>query len=157
MNDTTDAMHVDGNALGGLLIEVFGREMTDARGCCASCGMVNPLGAMRVYRSRVTSCACPICGNVTIVTVVIREHTRVHLGASAASNLSPSRANRPPAPAWPFLRALSAAEGAITAKPRADVRCSALRLSMAAFGQVPTAPFPFAPPHFLLRDNWLRR
>ena len=26
----TDATHVDGNALGGPLIEVFGREMTDA-------------------------------------------------------------------------------------------------------------------------------
>ena len=28
----TDATHVDGNALGGLLTEVFGREMTDAHG-----------------------------------------------------------------------------------------------------------------------------
>ena len=44
----TDAIHVDANALGGLLMEVFGREMTDAHGCCASCGTVNPLGAMRV-------------------------------------------------------------------------------------------------------------
>ena len=34
----TDATHVDGNALGGLLIDVFGREMTDAHGCCASEG-----------------------------------------------------------------------------------------------------------------------
>jgi hypothetical protein len=74
----TDAMHVDGNALGGLLIEVFGREMTDAHGCCASCGTVNPLGAMRVYRSAGDVMRCPTCGNVTIVTVAIREHTRVY-------------------------------------------------------------------------------
>jgi uncharacterized Zn finger protein len=80
MNDMTDAIHVDGNALGGLLIEVFGREMTDARCCCASCGTVNPLGAMRVYRSAGDVIRCPTCGNVTIVSVVIREHTRVHLG-----------------------------------------------------------------------------
>jgi hypothetical protein len=78
MNDMTDATHVDGNALGGLLIEVFGREMTDAEGCCASCGTVNPLGAMRVYRGAGDVMCCPTCGNVTIVTVEIREHTRVY-------------------------------------------------------------------------------
>ena len=32
---TSDA-HLDGNAMGGLLIEVFGQEMTDALGCCAT-------------------------------------------------------------------------------------------------------------------------
>jgi hypothetical protein len=78
MNDMTDATHVDGNALGGLLIEVFGREMTDAHGCCASCGTVNQLGAMRVYRSAGDVMRCPTCGNVTIVTVAIQEHTRVY-------------------------------------------------------------------------------
>jgi hypothetical protein len=76
----TDAMHLDGNAIGGLLIEVFGREMTDARGCCAGCGTVNPLGAMLVYRGAGDVVRCPSCGNVTIVTVVIREYTRVYLG-----------------------------------------------------------------------------
>jgi hypothetical protein len=78
MNGMTDATHVDGNALGGLLIEVFGREMTDTHGCCASCGTVNALGAMRVYRGAGDVMRCATCGNVTIVTVVIREHTRVY-------------------------------------------------------------------------------
>jgi predicted RNA-binding Zn-ribbon protein involved in translation (DUF1610 family) len=80
MNDMTDATHVDGNALGGLLIEVFGREMTDADGCCATCGRVHPLGAMRVYRTAGDVMRCPSCGNVTIVAVAIRDHTRIHLG-----------------------------------------------------------------------------
>jgi hypothetical protein len=31
---------VDGNAIGGLLLEVFGTEMTDAPSVCASCGSV---------------------------------------------------------------------------------------------------------------------
>jgi hypothetical protein len=75
----TDETHVDGNALGGLLQEVFGREMTDARGCCATCGTINMVGAMRVYRSAGDVMRCPACGNVAIVAVVIREHTRVHL------------------------------------------------------------------------------
>jgi hypothetical protein len=80
MNDMTDATHVDGNALGGPLMEVFGREMTGAHGCCASCGTANPIGAMRVYRSAGDVMRCPTCENVTIVTVVIRERIRVHLG-----------------------------------------------------------------------------
>jgi hypothetical protein len=41
---------------------------------------VNPLGAMPVYRGAGDVMRCPTCGNVTIVTVVIRERTRVHLG-----------------------------------------------------------------------------
>jgi DNA-directed RNA polymerase subunit RPC12/RpoP len=80
MNTMTDETHVDGNALGGLLHEAFGREMTDARGCCAMCGTVVQVGAMRVYRSAGDVVRCPTCGNVTIVAVVIRERTRVHLG-----------------------------------------------------------------------------
>jgi len=35
---------------------------------------------MRVYRTAGDVMRCPTCGNVTIVTVVIRERTRVHLG-----------------------------------------------------------------------------
>ena len=35
--------HLDGNAVGGLLNEVFGREMTSARGCCDGCGAINVL------------------------------------------------------------------------------------------------------------------
>jgi predicted RNA-binding Zn-ribbon protein involved in translation (DUF1610 family) len=35
---------------------------------------------MRVYRTAGDVMRCPTCGNVTIVTAVIREHTRVHVG-----------------------------------------------------------------------------
>lgn len=35
-------LHVDGNALGGLLNELFGRDMTDQLGCCGGCGNVSP-------------------------------------------------------------------------------------------------------------------
>lgn len=76
----TDETHVDGNALGGLLQDVFGREMTDAHGCCASCDTVNVVGTMPVYRGAGDVVRCPACGNVVIVAVSIRERTRVHLG-----------------------------------------------------------------------------
>jgi Family of unknown function (DUF6510) len=72
----TDETHLDANALGGLLHEVFGREMTGARACCATCGTVNLVGAMLVYRSAGDVLRCPTCMNVFMVAVEIREQTR---------------------------------------------------------------------------------
>lgn len=75
----TDDTHVDGNALGGVLLETFGREMTDTRGCCAACGAVNPVGAMLVYRSAGDVARCPTCGDVVVVVTTIHGRTRIHL------------------------------------------------------------------------------
>jgi Family of unknown function (DUF6510) len=80
--EVTDESHVDGNALGGLLQEVFGREMTDARGCCATCETVSQIGGMRVYRGAGDVMRCPACENVVMVAVEIRERTRIHLGGA---------------------------------------------------------------------------
>jgi hypothetical protein len=77
----TDETHVDGNALGGLLMETFGHEMTDARGCCDSCETVNQVGAMLVYRGPGEVMRCPRCTNVVLVAVTIRDRTRVYLSA----------------------------------------------------------------------------
>src|ERR1039458_7208270 len=40
---------LDGNAIGGLLIEVFGTEMTTASSVCASCGTISQVGELSVY------------------------------------------------------------------------------------------------------------
>jgi hypothetical protein len=40
---------LDGNAIGGLLLEVFGAEMTAATGTCAACGSTGPLAETVVY------------------------------------------------------------------------------------------------------------
>ena len=85
MGDT----HVDGNALGGMLMEVFGREMTDRRGTCATCGSVHPVAAMLVYRSAGDVVRCPTCGNIVAVVTTIHERTRVHL--AGMSWLEPNR------------------------------------------------------------------
>jgi len=42
-------MRVDGNAMGGMLSEVFAREVTSARMVCDGCGKVEPLGAEHAY------------------------------------------------------------------------------------------------------------
>jgi hypothetical protein len=41
-------VHLDGNAIGGLLLEVFGVEMTVATGVCASCGATGPVAELHV-------------------------------------------------------------------------------------------------------------
>lgn len=46
-----DVMRLDGNAAAGMLFDVFGAEVTAARGKCASCGAVGALGAQHLYRA----------------------------------------------------------------------------------------------------------
>ena len=41
---------LDGNAIAGLLQEVFAAEMTTAIGTCRNCGASEPVGAIHVFR-----------------------------------------------------------------------------------------------------------
>ena len=64
--DETD-LRLDGNALAGMLADVFGFEMTVERGGCAGCGAVNQLGAMLVYAHGMGAVVCcPGCGQVVL-------------------------------------------------------------------------------------------
>lgn len=61
---------LDGNAIGGLLGEIFAIEMTAATGTCASCGAVNEVGRLHVYvRAPGTVVRCPDCEAVLICVV----------------------------------------------------------------------------------------
>jgi len=74
--------HLDGNAVGGLLIDVFGREMTDAHGCCASCGAVHAVAELMVYRSGPGDVLrCPSCTSVLIVAASLPDRPRVYLAS----------------------------------------------------------------------------
>jgi hypothetical protein len=73
---TTDT-NLDGNALGGLLYEVFGREMTDQSGCCNGCGTVSVLGSVMLFRGAGDVVRCPSCGAVLIVIVSTPAGLRV--------------------------------------------------------------------------------
>lgn len=78
---TSDA-YVDGNALGGALMELFGRDMTDAQSCCAECGAIHRLGALLVYdRSPGRVVRCPACDAVVIVAVERPTGLRFHFAA----------------------------------------------------------------------------
>ena len=59
------AGHLDGNALGGILGEAFGREVTMAVGTCGHCGAVGVLAEQVVYVDAPASVVrCRSCGNV---------------------------------------------------------------------------------------------
>jgi hypothetical protein len=76
MND--DDHHLDGNAIGGLLQELFGQEMTDRLGCCGNCRATNPLGATVVYLDAPGSVVrCPACQSVLLVAVALPTGIRV--------------------------------------------------------------------------------
>ncbi len=64
---TTDVRHLDGNAAGGILGQIFALEMTTAEVTCASCDKVGPIGAALVYAMAIgTIIRCPGCGEVLI-------------------------------------------------------------------------------------------
>jgi Family of unknown function (DUF6510) len=64
---------VDGNAIGGLLIELFGTDMTAAVGTCGSCGTTGRVAEMAVYRAQLGIVVrCRVCDNVLMVFVEVR-------------------------------------------------------------------------------------
>ena len=78
----TDDAHLDGNVMGGLLIDVFGQEMTDARGRCAHCGDENQVGALIVYRGGPGDVVrCPSCATVLIVATRLPTGPRVYFSS----------------------------------------------------------------------------
>lgn len=71
---------VDGNAIGGLLHEVFGTDMTTVAGTCASCGATAVIAQLTVYRQAPgTVVRCPACGAVLMVFVRRQEMMCVDL------------------------------------------------------------------------------
>jgi hypothetical protein len=64
------ALTLDGNALAGLLADVFGgAEVTTALRGCASCGQHHPIGEHRLYRGPGHVLRCPGCGDVALTLV----------------------------------------------------------------------------------------
>ena len=71
--EALESLVLDGNAIGGLLIEVFGTEMTTATGTCASCGSVRQVAELAVYMQGLgTVVRCRTCDAVLMTFVQIR-------------------------------------------------------------------------------------
>jgi Family of unknown function (DUF6510) len=76
---------VDGNAIGGLLQEIFGSEMTTTVSVCGNCGTARPVGELAVYtHAPGTVVRCPSCDSVLMVFVTVHDRTCVDLMGLAA-------------------------------------------------------------------------
>lgn len=65
-----DARVLDGNAIAGLLAEIFdGAELTATRRGCATCGQAHAIGRHRLYRGAGLVLRCPGCDDVALVVV----------------------------------------------------------------------------------------
>ena len=73
-----DALMLDGNAVAGLLQEVFAVEMTTAIGTCDNCGATEPVGAVHVFRGAGVVMRCPHCDNALVT--IVKDDTRVWIG-----------------------------------------------------------------------------
>ena len=78
---------VDGNAIGGLLIDVFGAEMTAACATCATCGAARPVAELVVYRQAPgTVVRCRSCDSVLMV--LLRHEDKIGIDLSGLASLS---------------------------------------------------------------------
>ncbi|HKO28438.1 MAG TPA: DUF6510 family protein [Solirubrobacteraceae bacterium] len=61
---------LDGNAIAGLLEEIFGEEMTAAAATCSGCGRTGPLAETAVYlRAPGVVVRCRYCDTVLAVVI----------------------------------------------------------------------------------------
>jgi Family of unknown function (DUF6510) len=80
-----DALMLDGNALAGLLQEVFAVEMTTAIGTCGSCGAADAVGAMHVYRGAGVVMRCPHCDHALVT--IVKDDARLWIAFSGVRML----------------------------------------------------------------------
>jgi Zn finger protein HypA/HybF involved in hydrogenase expression len=76
---------VDGNAIAGLLQEVFAVEMTTAVATCSTCGAAEAIGAVHVYRGAGTVLRCPHCDNV--LAKIVKDGERIWIDLQGIRNL----------------------------------------------------------------------
>jgi DNA-directed RNA polymerase subunit RPC12/RpoP len=82
MTRSNDDLTLDGNAVGGLLAEVFGEDPTGMIGTCPDCGHEGALGTLRAYtQAPGVVLRCPSCDSVQLVVVRtprgLRQTTRI--------------------------------------------------------------------------------
>ncbi len=76
-------MRVDGNAVAGMLREVFVQEMTVAPIACGGCGREEPIGAEHVYmRAPGVVLRCCHCEGVLLVLTHAKETILLGLGGA---------------------------------------------------------------------------
>jgi hypothetical protein len=84
---------LDGNALAGVLKELFEEEMTMETGICRNCERAALLAEVRVYaRAPGAVARCPSCGSVLFVIAELGGTNRINLdGIRLRTNVAPTR------------------------------------------------------------------
>ena len=80
-----DARMLDGNAVAGLLQEIFAVEMTTAIGTCNGCGASDPIGAVRAFLGAGAVLRCPHCDNALVK--IVRSDERVWMSLPGVRSL----------------------------------------------------------------------
>lgn len=84
--DAIEELRLDGNAIGGLLREIFAMEMTAAVGTCANCGAANEVGRLQVYiHAPGTVVRCPNCE--AVLMRIVRGRGRYWIDMSGTRTL----------------------------------------------------------------------
>lgn len=93
MDFTADDRHLDGNAVGGLLREIFEVEMTTALVTCGGCGTGGPVGAAMVYDSGVgTVVRCVGCGGALMRITRVRGWCCVDIEGATGMRIDDGKA-----------------------------------------------------------------
>jgi Family of unknown function (DUF6510) len=83
-NDPSREMMLDGNAVAGDLMEMFGTEVTANDAECANCGQVHMVGAMLAFtRGPGLVLRCPSCESVMVR--LVRTPRGVYLDVRGAT------------------------------------------------------------------------
>ena len=80
-----DALMLDGNAVAGILQEVFAVEMTTAIGTCKACGATDRVGALHVFRGAGIVMRCPRCDNALVT--IVEDGPRMCIGFAGVRTL----------------------------------------------------------------------
>jgi hypothetical protein len=82
-------MKLDGNAIGGVLIEIFGTDVTNSTGVCASCGAQGEVARLDVYVQAPGIVArCRSCEAVMVKIVRSRDRTWIDLSGTRTLELT---------------------------------------------------------------------
>jgi len=84
--DTNTEMMLDGNSLGGMMLQMFGVEMTTSETECAHCGAGNEMGALIVFNQAPGIVVrCPSCEQVMVR--IVQTPGAIYLDARGAMYL----------------------------------------------------------------------
>ncbi len=84
--DMNTLLMLDGNAVAGLLDEIFTTEMTIAETCCAGCGREGEIGSLHVFmHGPGVVLRCPACQQV--IMRIVRTPHATYIDARGAAFL----------------------------------------------------------------------